>query len=214
MCLPLFDFTRRNNSSKEYCHHPRKTLSLNAETPPIRKMSTVTSAKLPAPRLVVTTHTSEGSSVFASDSVVPQFHPFGPALSGFSNFHSSATVPVSNTEPLVDRATAPGVIPRCPPTGVNFGIADFPPNGRAPMHRTISADYGVILEGEIVMSLDSGEQKTLRKGEFLIQRGTNHEWINPSSELTCRILFIMVSAEKIVLNNGVVLEATVIGPKK
>jgi quercetin dioxygenase-like cupin family protein len=106
------------------------------------------------------------------------------------------------------------MIPRCPPTGVNFGISDFPPNGRSPMHRTISADYAVVLEGEIILSLDSGEKRTVRKGEFILQRGTNHEWINPSSEVTCRVLFVMVGAEKIVLGDGTALEQTIIGPKK
>jgi quercetin dioxygenase-like cupin family protein len=82
------------------------------------------------------------------------------------------------------------------------------------MHRTISADYGVVLEGEIILHLDSGQKKTVRKGEFVLQRGTNHEWINPSSEVTCRILFVMVGAEKIVLGDGTALEQTVFGPRK
>jgi quercetin dioxygenase-like cupin family protein len=83
------------------------------------------------------------------------------------------------------------------------------------MHRTISADYGVVLEGEIILHLDSGEKKRVRKGESILQRGTNHEWINPSDHETCRILFVMVGAEQIVLGDGTALEQTVIlGPPK
>lgn len=82
------------------------------------------------------------------------------------------------------------------------------------MHRTISADYACVLEGEIILGLDSGEKTIVRKGEFVLQRGTNHEWINPSSEVTCRILFVMVGAETIVLGDGTALEQTVIGPRK
>lgn len=191
----------------------KQSLSDNSEKLPVSKMSSVqSSTHLPPPRLVVTGHTRDGSSVFTSDSVVPQFHPFGPAGSGFSSFHKSDTVPVSNVAPIPELGNA---IPRCPPEGVSFGISDFVPNGRSPMHRTISADYGVVLEGEIILHLDSGEKKRVRKGEFILQRGTNHEWINPSDDETCRILFVMVGAEKIVLGDGTALDQTVIsGPPK
>jgi quercetin dioxygenase-like cupin family protein len=204
MCLPIRSF-KQDKPNKQ-------SSSLNSEKISVRNMSsTRPSAQLPAPRLVVTAHTRDGTSVFASDSVIPQFRPFGPAGSGFSTFHNSAVVPVSNVAPIPDLGN---VLPRCPPTGINFGISHFPPNGRSPMHRTISADYGVVLEGEIILHLDSGEKKTVRKGEFVLQRGTNHEWINPSSEVTCRILFVMVGAEKIVLGDGTTLEQTVFGPRK
>ena len=77
------------------------------------------------------------------------------------------------------------------------------------MHRTLSVDYGAIMSGEIVLRLDSGEEKTLRAGEYLVQRGVNHEWINRSSEV-CRMLCVMVGGEKIVLEDGTELEATVL----
>lgn len=172
--------------------------------------STHSKTQLSAPRLVVTAH-RDGSSVFTSDAVAPQFYPLGPAGPGFSTFHNSPTVPVSNVAPIPELGN---LIPRCPPAGVNFGISDFPPSSRSPMHRTISADYACVLEGEIILGLDSGEKTIVRKGEFVLQRGTNHEWINPSSEVTCRILFVMVGAETIVLGDGTALEQTVIGPRK
>jgi quercetin dioxygenase-like cupin family protein len=82
------------------------------------------------------------------------------------------------------------------------------------MHRTTSADYCVVLEGEIVVGLDSGEKKLVRKGDFILQRGTNHEFVNPSNDATCRLLFVMVGAENVVLQDGQVLEQTVLGGKK
>ena len=205
MCLTFRTF-KPNKPNKQ-------SLSNNSEKLSTSNMSsTDASNQLAAPRLVVTAHTRDGSSVFASDSTVPQFYPFGPAASGFSTFHSSAVVPVSNVAPIPARENT---IARPPPAGINFGISDFAPNGRSPMHRTITADYGVVLEGEIILQLDSGEKKTVRKGEFILQRGTNHEWINPSDEVRCRILFVMVGAEQIVLGDGTALEQTVIGgPKK
>jgi quercetin dioxygenase-like cupin family protein len=75
------------------------------------------------------------------------------------------------------------------------------------MHRTESIDYAVVLSGEIVLTLDGGEEKTVGVGEFIVQAGTNHKWANRAAG-PCRILFVMVAAEKIVLRDGTVLEET------
>ena len=80
------------------------------------------------------------------------------------------------------------------------------------MHRTLSIDYAVVLSGEIVLSLDGGEEKTVKTGEFMVQRGANHAWHNRTQE-PCRILVVMVGTEKIVLADGKALEATVFGKK-
>lgn len=76
------------------------------------------------------------------------------------------------------------------------------------MHRTLSCDYAAVMSGEIVLRLDGGEEKTVRAGEFIVQRGANHEWINRSDEV-CRILVVGVASEKIVTEDGKVLEETV-----
>ena len=59
-----------------------------------------------------------------------------------------------------------------------------------------------------MLRLDGGEEKTVRAGEFIVQRGVNHEWIN-RSEGVCRIAVVMVGSEKIVLGDGRELEETV-----
>ena len=59
-----------------------------------------------------------------------------------------------------------------------------------------------------MLRLDSGEEKTVKAGEFIVQRGVNHEWINRGKEV-CRVMFVMVGAEKIVLGDGRALEETV-----
>ena len=80
------------------------------------------------------------------------------------------------------------------------------------MHRTLSQDYIVVLSGEIVLTLDGGEEKTMKAGEFIVQRGVNHSWSN-RTEIPCRVMFVMVAAEQIVLGNGVGLEETAFGRK-
>jgi quercetin dioxygenase-like cupin family protein len=155
--------------------------------------------------LVVTGHTNDGTSVFASDEQITPFSPFGPKGSAFTRLHSRLAVPVSNVSSPPDLTKT---IPRCPPAGVLFCTTDIPPNASAPMHRTLSLDYAAVISGEIVLRLDGGEEKTVRAGEFIVQRGVNHEWINRSQDV-CRIMVVMVASEKIVLGDGTVLEETV-----
>ena len=59
-----------------------------------------------------------------------------------------------------------------------------------------------------MLRLDGGEEKTVRAGEFIVQRGVNHEWINRSEEI-CRIAVVMVGSEKMVLEDGKELDETV-----
>lgn len=67
-------------------------------------------------------------------------------------------------------------------------------NARHPfMHRTRSVDYGIVLEGEITLILDEGET-TVRAGDIVVQRGTNHGWANRSGG-NCRIAFILIDGE-------------------
>lgn len=62
--------------------------------------------------------------------------------------------------------------------------------GRHPlMHRTESVDYGVVLEGQIVLLLDDSEV-VLEQGDMVVQRGTIHAWTNRTDRIT-RMLFIL-----------------------
>lgn len=61
------------------------------------------------------------------------------------------------------------------------------------MHRTESVDYGIVLEGEIVLVLDKSET-TLPQGSIVVQRGINHAWANRSGRMA-RMVFILVSGQ-------------------
>ena len=60
------------------------------------------------------------------------------------------------------------------------------------MHRTRSIDYAIVMSGEIDMLLDDSEIH-LKAGDVLVQQGTNHAWVNRSSE-PCRIAFVLIDA--------------------
>ena len=61
------------------------------------------------------------------------------------------------------------------------------------MHRTETIDYAIVLDGEVVLVLDEGET-TVRAGDIVIQRGTNHGWANRSNR-NCRIAFILIDGK-------------------
>jgi mannose-6-phosphate isomerase-like protein (cupin superfamily) len=58
------------------------------------------------------------------------------------------------------------------------------------MHRTETVDYGIVIEGEIILVLDDSEV-LLGPGSVVVQRGTNHAWANRSGR-PCRMLFVLV----------------------
>jgi len=89
------------------------------------------------------------------------------------------------------------------PPGVIIGngtvlrYVDMPPGALSPMHRTISLDYGVVIEGEVALVLDSGEERVMKRGDVSIQRATNHAWRNMSSTNWARMLYILQPAQPI-----------------
>jgi mannose-6-phosphate isomerase-like protein (cupin superfamily) len=63
------------------------------------------------------------------------------------------------------------------------------------MHRTKMVDYIILLEGELTMFLDEGEVN-LKPFDVVIQRGTNHAWINKSSK-PALLAAVMIDAESL-----------------
>ena len=68
------------------------------------------------------------------------------------------------------------------------------PMGRHPsMHRTDSLDYIVLLKGEVTALFDVGEVK-MKPFDVLIQRGTNHGWVNDGEE-PALLVAVLVDAD-------------------
>jgi quercetin dioxygenase-like cupin family protein len=61
------------------------------------------------------------------------------------------------------------------------------------MHRTRTVDYVIVLEGEVTLLLDDDEVE-LGPFDVVIQRGTNHAWINRGTE-PALLAAILVDAE-------------------
>ncbi|WP_027593292.1 cupin domain-containing protein [Pseudomonas sp. LAIL14HWK12:I7] len=58
------------------------------------------------------------------------------------------------------------------------------------MHRTETLDYGLVTEGEVWLVLD-GEEVHLKRGDIVVQRGTNHAWSNRTENMA-RMVFILL----------------------
>ena len=100
---------------------------------------------------------------------------------------STTPAPVSGVEadPTEGSLTVPPV-----PGGTKIRINEFPPGVVSPTHRTQSVDYGIVLDGEVVLVLDDSEA-VLRAGDVVVQRGTSHRWEN-RTERAARMAFVLI----------------------
>jgi quercetin dioxygenase-like cupin family protein len=80
-----------------------------------------------------------------------------------------------------------------PQNGSRFIVMEFAPGIASEMHRTETIDYIVVLAGEIDMDMDATSVK-LRAGDVMIQRGTDHAWINRGHE-PARLAIVLLDAK-------------------
>lgn len=151
------------------------------------------------PRRVVTGHTPDGVSIVVSDGPVPvsrEIPADGVAFHEIWNT-SGAPAPLTAVEEVDPTERELAVPP--PPLGTKIRINEFAPGHlderglQSPVHRTASVDYGIVLEGEITLVLDDSEV-TLRAGDVVVQRGTDHAWAN-RGEVTAKVVFVLVDGE-------------------
>ena len=68
------------------------------------------------------------------------------------------------------------------------------------MHRTVSIDQIVVLEGALELILDGGERRVLNRGDMVVQRGTMHAWRNPSGTEWVRFFAVVQPIVPIQMN--------------
>ncbi|XVX19801.1 cupin domain-containing protein [Actinomycetota bacterium] len=151
------------------------------------------------PRRVVTGHTPDGVSVVVSDGPPPVRRDLPGSGVSFYEVWNTDEMPsrigaVEASEPTERTLRVPPG-----PNGTKIRVNEFPPGHlderglQSPVHRTETVDYGIVLEGEIVLVLDDSEV-TLRAGDICVQRGTDHAWAN-RSDAVCKVAFILVDGE-------------------
>lgn len=150
------------------------------------------------PKRFITDHNAEGLAVFNTSLPEPIPHKAIENGDRFYLGYTTTTYPAELNDGIDIGKYAdflkspPGVVL---PGGSVLRIVDLRPGGESPMHRTVSIDYGVVLEGEIELVLDSGELRIMKRGDVSVQRGTNHLWRNRSATEWARMLYVLQEAK-------------------
>ena len=148
-------------------------------------------SELPPVRRVVTGHDAAGKAVVIDDAVLHgQTNPTGTTT--LTVVWTSLGLPVDNDE--VGNGSD-GQVALTLPGGSVIRMVDMLPGSTAPMHRTNSLDYGIVVSGVIELILDDGLRVPVEPGGIVVQRGTIHSWHNPSAEETARIAFVLIDAK-------------------
>jgi hypothetical protein len=148
----------------------------------------------------ITTTNSSGKAVL--DKTVPSksiWQKIGEHAYFFLGY-TTRTFPVSlqNSKDITsyssDLSSPPGLTVS---NGTVLRFVDVAPNYCCEMHKTVSVDYGVVLEGVIELVLDSGETQIMHRGDVCVQRGTNHAWRNVTpGNGWGRMMYVLVTAKK------------------
>ena len=179
-------------------------------------------AKRAPNRRIVTGINKDGRHVVISDGPTPNVYgdPADPIL---INFWSTSQMPVDYRDPTDPAAGTMPLHPppmgsmfrffRVPPesrmahlsaeerdrivgayyASVGAAHAHIPGARHAGFHRTESVDYIILLQGEVTLMLDD-EDVPMQPFDVVIQRGTNHSWVNYGDE-TATLMAVLLSAE-------------------
>ncbi len=140
-------------------------------------------------RRIVTGHDSAGKAVIRFDDTMEANEDRAPVARFFKLWTTSSS-PADNNDEYDGSNRETGLTS---PGGTVLRIVDIYPGQRSPMHRTLSLDYGIVLDGKVDMELDSGEVAHLRTGDVVVQRGTIHAWVNNYEE-PVRMAFVLIDA--------------------
>jgi quercetin dioxygenase-like cupin family protein len=157
----------------------------------------------------ITTHSPSGHAIFST--AIPAPVPVKPVMNNaidFSLMYTTSSQPaqMSGDKDIAAYAAYLADPPSLTiPNGSVGRIVDYPPGYTSPMHRTLSLDMGIVIEGEIELVLDSGETRLMKRGDLAVQRGTNHAWRNasaPHEGRWARMFYVLQDAEPIELADG------------
>ena len=162
-------------------------------------------------RRVVTGSRPDGTSFVAQDDELPDVSARTPFISIWEA-DGTLQLPSDGSRPASSAAFFP------PPGGFRIILLTLWPGTAAPdrsdeadadaraatiaaglhvdaadgMHRTDSVDVELVLSGEVDLQLDDG-MVTLRPGDWVVQNGARHAWLNRSDE-PCVIAAIFLGA--------------------
>jgi quercetin dioxygenase-like cupin family protein len=151
----------------------------------------------------ITDHDPNGTSIFSSYPSQAHYDQINPSLEFFLAYTNSAAPNLNSSADLtayttiLEAATQPSLTI---PGGTVLRVCNFAPGSITAMHRTTSLDFGIVLEGEVELVLDSGETRLLVAGDIAVQRGTMHAWRTPSQSKWSRMIFVLQDAKPLEVN--------------
>lgn len=161
-------------------------------------------------RRIVTGHNAAGKAVFLADGDTPYSAAFS-SVPGFVTTLAWTTNPGDGPRQSLDDPTLAASSWLPPKGGSHLMVITFPPDAvmmspefdpmaaggeyleKLPglaecfepdtpgMHQTDTIDYGIVLQGQIVLELDDGATRLLNAGDVVVQNGTRHAWRNPTA---------------------------------
>jgi quercetin dioxygenase-like cupin family protein len=164
---------------------------------------------LPKLKRFITTHDPKTKKAIFSDAVSDdnKFDPIPGAAFALGYVTKGLPVDLNNDadlqvyKPYLE--SPPGLVAT---GGTVLRFVDVAPGHLSPMHRTVSLDYGVVLEGDIELVLDSGETTPMQRGDVAIQRGTMHAWRNRSDTNWARMMYVLQECKPVEVDGEVLKE--------
>jgi hypothetical protein len=145
-------------------------------------------------RRIVTGNNTQGKSYIVSDEIVSG----GAITSLFDTSSESLAGVYANGE---SHEIYAGDSPQLEPAfgGSKLLFVTLPPRqgdgGNTAMHRTWTIDYNIVLSGELVLIVESG-QVILKPGDVVVQRNTRHAWRNNSTTEPIRWVAVLLPIRK------------------
>jgi len=134
-------------------------------------------------RRVVTGLNAEGKSCIVIDDEIAQ--------------HGSAAVAWRSALPADNAGLADAAVPYSADIfhdgGSTFMLVEMEPGIGRYFHATDTIDYLVVLQGEVVIELESGEAK-MGPGTFIVDRGVLHSWRNDGPDKVVMASIILPAA--------------------
>lgn len=146
-------------------------------------------AKFPGVEFFLTWGTPDGIVRLSDEAgndptVLPFFAGPGGTRLLFARYAPEASIPAVTGDPAVLDAEVAEKLP---------GLAEVFADEGSAMHSTDTIDYGVCLEGELVLVLD-GEELHVTPGTVVVQLGARHAWHN-RSDAPALMCFVGIGAE-------------------
>lgn len=159
-------------------------------------------------RRIVTSINKNGEAIFESDETPPVTFTMEEDWPGFNNvelWQTAEAIPglsdQYNSNKPYDFNLSPGIVRFCtvrlPPLknlithqkskGNEVDLKTFG------MHSTHTIDFLIVLEGEVTLVLENGEEKTLKVHDTVVQKGNVHAWHN-RGDVDCVFACVMIGA--------------------